>query len=357
MKPFVYTAQAGRVVFRADVWSTLKPEVAQLGAGKAMVLCTPRQRALAERALEVLEELGAGIHDQAIMHVPVDAVQKAVKVVKEAGAGCVVALGGGSTIGLAKAMALEAALPILAVPTTYSGSEMTSIYGITDGGVKKTGKDPRALPRTVIYDPSLSLHLPLGISVVSGLNAMAHAAEGLYAQDGNPLLSLLSEDGIRAMTSGLRRLSQQPQDVQARTECLYGAWLCGIVLGSAGMSLHHKLCHTLGGSFNLPHAETHAVILPHAMAYNAAAAPEAMHRISRALGQPDTPAPTALYELAKSLNAPLALRDLGMLGSDLDRAADIAAAKPYWNPRPIDRDGIRSLLQAAYEGLAPGEFR
>src|SRR5690554_3354847 len=233
MKPFVYTAQAGRVVFRADVWSTLKPEVAQLGAGKAMVLCTPRQRALAERALEVLEELGAGIHDQAIMHVPVDAVQKAVKAVKEAGAGCVVALGGGSTIGLAKAMALEAALPILAVPTTYSGSEMTSIYGITEGGVKKTGKDPRALPRTVIYDPSLSLHLPLGISVVSGLNAMAHAAEGLYAQDGNPLLSLLSEDGIRAMTSGLRRLSQQPQDVQARSECLYGAWLCGIVLGSA----------------------------------------------------------------------------------------------------------------------------
>ncbi len=357
MQAFVYTAQSVRAVFGVDVWRTLKTEIALLCAGKALVLCTPRQRELAQHALDVLEERGAGLYDGAVMHVPLEAVQGAVDAARRAGAECIVAMGGGSTIGLAKGMALQTGLPILAVPTTYSGSEMTAIYGITDGGVKNTGKNQRALPRTAIYDPALTLNLPFTVSVTSGLNAIAHAAEGLYAHDGNPLLSLLAEDGIRAMAGGLRRLAQRPSDLEARSQCLYGAWLCGNVLGSAGMALHHKLCHTLGGSFNLPHAETHAVVLPHAMAYNATAAPEAMTRISRALGQGDTPAPEALFDLAQSLRAPLTLREIGMKASDLDRAADIAAAQPYRNPRSIDRDEIWILLQAAYEGLRPQTAR
>lgn len=353
MQEFVYTAQSVRVVFGVDAWSRLNAEAGLLGAGKALVLCTPRQRALAQRALDALAQRGAGIYDKAAMHVPLATVQDAGIAARQMEADCIVAIGGGSTIGLAKALALESALPILAVPTTYSGSEMTSIYGVTEDGQKKTGKDDRVLPRTVIYDPALTLKVPLGISVASGLNAMAHAAEGLYARDGNPVLALMAEEGIRAMAGGLRRLTRRGDDAGARSESLYGAWLCGTVLGGAGMALHHKLCHTLGGSFGLPHAQTHSVVLPHAMAYNAAAASPAMQRISRALDRPGLPAAEALHDLAQELGAPLALRDIGMRETDLDRAADIASSKPYWNPRPIDRDGIRALLQRAFEGARP----
>jgi len=353
MQEFVYTAQSVRVIFGVDAWSRLNAEAGLLGAGKALVLCTPRQRALAQRALDALAQRGAGIYDKAVMHVPLATVQDAGIAARQMEADCIVAIGGGSTIGLAKALALESALPILAVPTTYSGSEMTSIYGVTEDGQKKTGKDDRVLPRTVIYDPALTLKLPLGISVASGLNAMAHAAEGLYARDGNPVLALMAEEGIRAMAGGLRRLTRRGDDAGARSESLYGAWLCGTVLGGAGMALHHKLCHTLGGSFDLPHAQTHSIVLPHAMAYNAAAASSAMQRISRALDRPGLPAAEALRDLAQELGAPLALRDIGMRETDLDRAADIASSKPYWNPRPIDRDGIRALLQRAFEGARP----
>jgi len=336
-----------------DVWRTLKAEAALLGARKVLVLCTPRQRALAQQAVDALAGRGAGFYDQAVMHVPVAAVRDAQEVVQSRRADCIVAMGGGSTIGLAKALAIESGLPILAVPSTYSGSEMTSIYGITENGVKKTAKDPRALPRTVIYDPALTLKLPFNISVVSGMNAIAHAAEGLYAKDGNPVLALMAEEGIRAMATGLRQLSVHADSLAARTQCLYGAWLCGIVLASAGMALHHKLCHTVAGSFDLPHAQTHAIVLPHALAYNAAAAPQAMQRISRALDQDGVVAASAVYDLAQSLGTPKGLQDIGMRDSDLDRAADLAIATPYWNPRPVQRQDIRRLLQDAFDGRRP----
>ena len=252
-----------------------------------------------------------------------------------------------------KAIALDSGLPILAIPTTYAGSEMTPIYGLTEGGLKKTGRDARVLPRTVIYDPELSLGLPFGLSVTSGMNAIAHAAEGLYAQDHNPVIDLMAEEGIRAMAAGIRSLKLDAHGLQARSDCLYGAWLCGTVLGAVGMALHHKLCHTLGGSFNLPHAETHTVVLPHALAYNAAAAPEAMARIGRAIGASAGSAPSALYHLGRELGAPSALRDLGMKESDLDRAADLALTHAYWNPRPLESRALRALLQRAWEGAPP----
>ncbi len=356
MQAFEYTSQPVRVVFRASAWSVLKAETVALGARRAFVLCTPRQRALALSALDALADLGAGYFDQAAMHVPLPAVQAAVQAAQAVSADCIVAVGGGSTIGLAKALAVQTPMPIVAVPTTYSGSEMTAIYGVTEEGVKRTGKHANALPRTVIYDPALSLHLPLAVSVTSGLNAIAHAAEGLYARDGNPLLSTIAEEGIRAMAAGMQALLRNGEDIEARSECLYGSWLCGTVLGSAGMSLHHKLCHTLGGSFDLPHAETHAVVLPHAMAYNSAAAPEAMRRITRALGRPGQAAATALYELARSLGAPTSLREIGMKEADLDLAARLAVAQPYWNPRAVDQAGVRALLQSAFDGRQPQDL-
>lgn len=351
---FVFNGLPYRVVFGVGALDSLDREITLLGAQRALVLSTPEQRAQAEDIARRLAGRCVGIFDRAAMHVPIETAREARETAARLGADCAITIGGGSTTGLGKAIALESSLPILAIPTTYAGSEVTPIYGITEGGMKKTGRDARVLPRTVIYDASLTLSLPVGLSVTSGMNAIAHAVEGLYAQDANPIMSMMAEEGIRGLASGLPRLVAAPGDVAARADCLYGAWLCGTVLGSVGMALHHKLCHTLGGSFNLPHAETHTVVLPHAAAFNAQAAGEAMHRVVRALGlAPGATAAQGLHDLAVRLGAPTTLAGLGMKASDLDRAADIATQSPYWNPRPIDRAGIRTLLDDAFHGRRP----
>lgn len=353
MKPFVYQGLPSRVVFGAGSLEQLPQAIAAMGAQRALVLCTPEQRASAERVATLLGDRAAGIFDRAAMHVPIETAREAREVARRLGADCAVAIGGGSTTGLGKAIALDSGLPILAIPTTYAGSEMTPIYGITEAGLKKTGKDFKVLPKSVLYDPLLTLSLPVGLSVTSGINAIAHAAEGLYSVEGNPVIDLMAEEGIAAIGRALPKIVANAQDVDARSDALYGAWLCGIVLGSVGMALHHKLCHTLGGSFNLPHAETHTVVLPHALAYNAAAAPQAMQRIARALGRSDDLAAQAVYDLAHANGAPVALRELGMKAEDLDRACDIAMQNQYPNPRPLQAPAIRHLLQMAWEGARP----
>ncbi|VWD09697.1 maleylacetate reductase [Burkholderia contaminans] len=349
---FIYQARPARVIFGAGSLEHLEREVLELGAQRAIVLCTPEQRDLAQRIVERLGARAAGLYDRAKMHVPIEIARDAQAFARSCHADCAIAIGGGSTIGLGKAIALESSLPILAIPTTYAGSEMTPIYGLTEGGLKRTGSDARVLPKTVIYDPALTVTLPVELSVTSGLNAIAHAAEGLYANNANPVMSLVAEEGIRALARGLPGVRRDPADLVARSDALYGAWLCGMVLGNVGMALHHKLCHTLGGSFNLPHAPTHTVVLPHALAYNAAHAPDAMQRIARAIGTND--AARGLYALALDNGAPVSLKAIGMQEADLDRAADLAAANPYWNPRPIARDGLRALLQDAFDGNLPG---
>jgi maleylacetate reductase len=348
---FVYVAQPSRVVFAPGSLKLLAKELEVIGARRALVLCTPQQVAIAETASSLLGAASAGIFSGAEMHVPIESARRARAYAKEVGADCAVAIGGGSTIGLGKAIALESGLPIIAVPTTYAGSEMTPIYGITEAGVKKTGRDHRVLPRTVLYDPELSQHLPVPMSMVSGINAIAHAAEGLYARDGNPVMSLMAQEGIRALAQGLRGVHAAPADMDARSACLYGAWLCGMVLGHVGMSLHHKLCHTLGGSFNLPHAETHTVVLPHAMAYNAAAAPQAMESIAAALDAPN--AAGGLFDLARGLGAPTSLREIGMPKDGLQRTLELTLSTPYWNPRPLDAGALASLLNDAWAGVRP----
>lgn len=351
IRDFVFTAQPSRVVFGRGSLQRLPQEVEALGARRALVLCTPQQREQAQAASDLLGPLSAGVYDGAQMHVPIENARLAREHAKVVGADCAIALGGGSTVGLGKAIALESSLPIIAIPTTYAGSEMTPIYGITEAGAKKTGRDIRVLPKTVLYDPDLTIGLPVGMSVVSGINAIAHAAEGLYAKDGNPIMSLMAEEGIRALADGLKGVVQDSSDIGARSESLYGAWLCGTVLGHVGMALHHKLCHVLGGSFNLPHAETHTIILPHALAYNADAAPEAMKRIARALVAPS--AAEGVFNLAVQLGAPTALRDIGLKETDLELACKIAMSNPYWNPRPLDEAALMKLLRNAWEGQKP----
>ena len=348
---FTATSAAVRVRFGAGVRHKVGEEMEALGLGRALILTTPQQ---ADTGAEFAERLGAkavGVYSGAAMHTPVAISEEATARALELGADCVVAVGGGSTTGLGKAIALRTDLPQIVVPTTYAGSEATGILGQTEAGRKTTITTPKVQPEVILYDAELVRTLPVGMTVTSALNAMAHAAEGLYAQNRSPISTLMALEGLRAFRDALPRVLKAPDDLKARGETLYGAWLCGTVLGTVGMALHHKLCHTLGGSFDLPHAETHSVILPHAIAYNQAAAAELLAPVAEIFGGP-TPG-QALHDFAVKMRAPLALRDLGMAEADLDRAAEIAVQNPYWNPRPIEKSAVRRLLQAAWAGEAP----
>ena len=348
MKDFQYQALPMRVTFGTGSLKSLPDEVRSLGLQRVLVLSTSFQEDLAREVSEQLGELSAGVHPEAEMHVPVESAHRARDVAKAAGADGYVAVGGGSTTGLGKAIALEFGAPIIAVPTTYAGSEMTPIWGLTAEGEKKTGRDPKVLPTSVIYDPELTLTLPVGMSVTSGFNAIAHAVEALYAPDGSPIISLMAEEGIRALVDALPKIAENPADIEARSDALYGAWLCGATLGATTMSLHHKLCHTLGGTFNLPHAETHTVVLPYALAYNSAHAPEAIAALQRATGAQE-PA-SYLRQLSLGLGAPASLRELGLTDNDVETVVEQATRNPYANPRPVTGDGIRALLTAALNG-------
>ena len=272
---FVYEPIGTRVVFGSGIATKIRAEVERIGIERAFLITRRR---------ELASDWAAGVFEDAAMHAPADVCERARQQASKVSADGLVAVGGGSTIGLAKAIALETSLPtlpIVAVPTTYSGSEMTSIWGLTRDGKKTTGRDLKVLAKTVVYDPELTKTLPPPIAAVSGINAIAHAVEALYAENGNPVVSSMAEEAIRSLAAGL------PQNAHAR--CLYGAFLAGAALGSVGMALHHKLCHVLGGSFGLPHAETHTVILPHAAAYNHNTALDAMARVARALGAESAP--------------------------------------------------------------------
>jgi len=338
-------------VFGAGAVAQLPAELEKLGARRALVLSTPGRAASVKAVAASLGARCAGIYDKAVMHVPVEVAEDARRAAKALDADCCVAVGGGSTIGLGKAIAASAGLPVLAVPTTYSGSEMTPIYGLTEGGLKRTQRDARVLPRTVIYDPELTLGLPPATSAASGMNAIAHCVEAMYAQDANPIVSLMAEEGIRALAASLPIVIKEPSNLDARSDALYGAWLAGVSLGAVGMALHHKLCHTLGGTWNLPHAETHAIVLPHAARYNRDAAPEAMARIARALGAKD--APTGLYDLEMKLGLKMKLADLGMKQADLERAAQLATQAPYPNPAAVEYAQVLQLLRNAFAGRRP----
>ncbi len=353
---FTYTALPGRVLFGEGALDELPREAAAIGA-RALILCTPEQRATAQDVSARLGSLAAGLFDRAVMHVPVETVAQAVAAAEAANADFTVAIGGGSTTGLAKALSLRAGLPSLVIPTTFAGSEVTPIWGLTEGGVKRTGRDLAVLPRTVIYDPVLTLTLPVPLAVASGMNAIAHCVEALYAADGNPVTALMAEEGIRALAAALPRIAADPHAVGPRADALYGCWLAGTVLGGTSMALHHKLCHTLGGTFNLPHAQTHTAVLPHAVAYNAAAAPDAMVCAARALGVSDAGAvATRLYAMARDLGAEMALGRLGMPTDGIERAVSLATQSPYPNPRPITADAIRPLIERAHAGLPPTEY-
>jgi maleylacetate reductase len=350
MQTFSYQGSASQIVFGDGASKRAAASIEGLGCSRALVLSTPQQADAATAFAEMLGPLAVGVFAEATMHTPVNVTQRALAQVRAARADCVVSLGGGSTTGLGKALAYRCDVKQIAIPTTYAGSEVTPILGQTENGAKTTLRSAKVLPEVVIYDPALTIGLPVAMSVTSGLNAIAHAAEGLYAADRNPIATLMAIEGLRALKTALPLIVRQPRDLTARSDALYGAWLCGTVLGQVGMALHHKLCHTLGGSFDLPHAETHAIMLPHTIGFNALAVPVLLAPLGDLFG--DSPG-RGLYAFARAIGAPRALRDLGLKENDLDRAAAMATQNPYANPRPIDRDAIRALLQEAWQGEPP----
>jgi maleylacetate reductase len=351
IEAFEYEGAPSRIVFGAGGLARAGEMVDALGRRSALVLSTRGHASVANALAEDLGKRAAGVFAGAVQHTPVDVTAAAVDAFDAAGADCTIALGGGSTIGLGKAIALHRHTPQIAVPTTYSGSEATPVLGQTDQGEKTTARETRLLPDIVLYDPDLTLGLPPALTAASGLNAMAHAIEGLYARNRNPVSTLMAIEGVRAFARALPAVVSSPTDTAARTDALYGSWLCGTVLGSVSMALHHKLCHVLGGAFDLPHAQTHAVILPHAVAFNESATPLLLRPIADAMCADS--AGVGLHGFAKMIGAPISLRELGLAAPDLDRTADLAVRDPYWNPRPITRAGIRKLLEAAWAGDAP----
>jgi alcohol dehydrogenase class IV len=350
MDSFEYQANPSRVIFGSGSIAKVPAELERLGLSKPLVLSTPQQTSQAEDVKKILDGNVAAIFSEATMHTPVDITEKALEVARSSGADSVVSIGGGSTIGLGKAISFRTGLYHIAIPTTYAGSEVTPILGETQDGRKTTKSDPKILPGTVIYDVDLTMTLPVGLSATSGVNAIAHAVEALYARNGNPIISALAKEGVKALAESLPKIKEDPASKEARSKALYGAWLCGTCLGSVGMSLHHKLCHTLGGSFNLPHAETHTIVLPHALAYNAPKVPVAMAALAEALPESDGDAIQGLNRLLNKLGVTRDLKSFGMKEENVVKAAEIAVSNPYWNPREIERSAIEELIRRAWAG-------
>jgi alcohol dehydrogenase class IV len=345
---FVYDALPGRVVFGVGAVEQLGEEVDRLGGRRVLAIA-------GKRAIDgLLARLGprvAASFTDVQQHVPVEAAARAVAAAAEADADCLVAMGGGSATGMAKAVALERQAPIVAVPTTYAGSEVTPIYGLTGPEGKRTGRDLRVLPKVVVYDPALTTGLPPEVTGPSGMNALAHCVEATYAPGANPVTSLLAEEGARALARGLPVAVSDPADLAARTDALLGAWLAGAAMAAAGVGIHHQLCHLLGGAYRLPHAELHAVVLPHAVAFVAPAARPQLARLAGALGVEEVPG--GVWDLGRRLGTPASLAELGLAETELDPAATQAVARVVQAPRRAGVSELRALLGAAWQGRRP----
>ena len=340
-------------MFGTGTLARLADVVADAGLHRALVVTTPGRRITIDAVLRILGDAAVDVFDRAVQHVPETVVAAALALAERVRADGTVAIGGGSAIGLAKALALRARLPVVAVPTTYSGSEMTSVWGITAEERKETGRDERVAPRAVVYDAALTVAMPAGLSAASGLNAVAHGVESLYASDRQPMSALFAREGIAVLAAALPDVVREPADVRARERAFYGAHLAGRALDMTAMGLHHRLCHVLGGTFGLPHALTHAILLPHVAAWNAPAAQRAMSEVAEALGAET--AWTGLSALQATLGITETLRDLGLGPADFDRAAELSVAGVYANPREVTREGVREILERAYAGVVPGD--
>ncbi len=349
---FTYEALPARVVFGVGSVVDVAGELERLGVTRAFLIADAQAKGTADDVATAVATRLAGRWDEVAQHVPVELAERARVAAVDCHADGVVCIGGGSSTGLAKAVALTTRLSILAVPTTYAGSEMTPIYGLT-GRHKQTGRSLDVVPKVVVYDPALTTGLPAEVTGPSGFNALAHCVEALYGPGANPITSLMALEGIGAVGRSLPAAVADGRDLAARTDLLYGAWLAGVVLGAAGTALHHKICHALGGTYDLVHGDVNAVMLPHTVAYNTPGAADEMRRVAAALGAPDGNAAGALYELAVEIGAPTNLEAIGMPYDGLDEAAERTVADTAVNPVPVTLERVRTMLERAWQGTAP----
>jgi maleylacetate reductase len=350
---FVHDTLPQRVCFGSgQAAANLRNEVAGLGAGRVMLIATKNTMHLAD---EIAADVQVALrHDEVVMHVPLDVAERAREAAAQSHVDALVSVGGGSATGLAKAIAMTTGLPIIAVPTTYAGSEATPVWGLTEGAAKTTGVDLRVLPKVIVYDAALTTSLPVPLSVASGLNALAHCVDAMWGPNADPINAALAAEGIRSLAAGLPRVVSDPEGLEGREHALYAAYLSAAAFASAGSALHHKICHVLGGKYNLPHAQTHAVVLPYVLAFNGPAAPEAERRIAAAFGS--ATALGGLQALRQQLQAPQALGDYGFHEGSIAEAADaILPSVPPSNPRPVTAADLRALLRAAWSGIDPAE--
>jgi alcohol dehydrogenase class IV len=348
---WVHDTLAQRVRFATgQAAGALREELQTLGAGRVMVIAAESEAGLTTAITDGLPV--AVRHDDVVMHVPVETAERGRAVAAAHRVDALVTVGGGSTTGLGKAIALTTGLPIVAVPTTYAGSEATNVWGLTEGSRKTTGVDARVLPRAIVYDAALTVSLPVELSVASGLNALAHCVDSMWAPRADPIDRAVAAEGIRALAVGLPRVVCDPTGLPGREQALYAAYLSAVAFASAGSGLHHKICHVLGGMFGLPHAQTHAVVLPYVLAFNSAAAPEAEQRIAGAFEAGS--ALSGLQALRAALRAPTALRDYGFTEDGIGPAAEaILPSVPLNNPHPVTARDLRRLLAAALVGADP----
>ncbi len=355
ISPFTHDALAGRVVFGVGRVAEVAQEVDRLGGDRVLLIGGGgAHRAAGDGIAEGLGPRLAARHLEVRQHVPEAVAAAAVATAERVGADTVVTLGGGSATGLGKAVAVELDLVLLAVPTTYAGSEMTPIHATT-GRHKRTGRDLRALPRTVIYDPALTVGLPRAVTAATGMNAIAHCIQALSAPDSDPAVTLGAEAGLAALAAALPRAVERPDDLDARADALWGASMAGRSLAAAGTGLQHRLAHILGGTFGLVHGDVHAVLLPHLTGWHNPAGPDAMVAAGRALGVDRQHVPAATFDLATRLGTPTSLVALGITEDDLEVVADLALDGDAANPWPLDRDSLLALLRAAWAGRRPSE--
>lgn len=351
MLNFTYRPLPWNIIFETGALQRLPGEVDKLGKNRVLVLTTANQKEQGEEIVKLLSGRAVGLFDQAMMHVPADTLAAAAEMAKELKVDCTVALGGGSTTGLGKALAAREGIDNIVIPTSYAGSEMTNIWAVTEAERKVTARDDCVVPTLTIYDPELTLTLPPTFAAVSGLNAMAQAVVNVATDKPNPIISSLAVDGIRALSHSLPLIINDPENMDARAEALYGASMAGAALGTGTTSLHHRLCHTFGGTFNTPHAETHAILLAHSVAYNSSATAEGTQKVAEALGSDN--AATGLHELALNLGAPTALSEIGIEEKHLDKAVEVTLENPLVNPEPVTAERLKKLLTLALHGRTP----
>ena len=343
----VHETTASRVLLGPGSRLAVPEEVDRIGGSRVLLVATRSASAAADELAAVLGERLRGRFDGPVVHTPVAVTVRAMGVVASSGPDVLVALGGGSAIGLTKAISARTGLPQVAVPTTYAGSEVTPVLGETEDGVKTTRRDPALAPGTVVYDPELTLSMPAGLTLTSALNALAHAVEALWAPNSTPVSDALATEAATGIPASLLAVLDAPDDLGARSRLQAAAWLAGLCLAQTRMGLHHQLAHALGGTFDLPHAELHAMLLPHVMAFNLPAAPAASARLARAVGGD----PVAVVAgLAASYDGPRTLRELGVPRDEVSAVAERVVAAPYPNPRPLTVDSVQELLLAVWAG-------